>query len=113
MSGALSVILAPIVANILTVHAAEKIAAVTVPVQTVTGRMKMRKRDEILDRGSCLSKAEIDEMIFVLLGRDSAAPHAIREWCKERIKQGKNSPLDRQILDAIRCAEIMEKECKP
>lgn len=72
----------------------------------------MRKRDEILNRESCLSKAEIDEMIFVLLGRDAAAPHAIREWCKKRIELRKNSPFDPQIIEAIRCAEIMEKECK-
>lgn len=73
----------------------------------------MRKIDEVLKTNSCLNKAKNNEMIFVLLGRDSAAPHAIREWCKERIRQNKNFPSDPQILEAIRCAEIMEKEAKP
>lgn len=73
----------------------------------------MRKIDEFKDKESCLCKAKMNEMIFVLLGRDSAAPHAIREWCAERIRQGKNWPNDAQIVDALAVAEIMEKERKP
>jgi len=38
----------------------------------------MLKIDEINDPTSCLSKAGLDERIFVLIGRDVAAPETIR-----------------------------------
>lgn len=59
---------------------------------------------------SCLNRARIDEMVFVLLGRDVAAPVAIRAWIAERIRLGKNAPDDAQILEAEYCALLMEKE---
>jgi len=73
----------------------------------------VRKKFEILLESSCLNKAQLDEMIFVLLGRDSASPVAIRAWCAERVRLGKNKENDPQITEALRCAEIMEKEGKP
>ena len=68
----------------------------------------MRKRDEILDPNSCLNRAASNEMIFVLLARDKAAPFAIRSWCDERIRIGKNKPTDRDIVSALNCAYKME-----
>ena len=55
-----------------------------------------------------MSRARPDEMTFVLLGRDSAAPVAIRAWVAERILLGKNRPDDHQILEALACAKAME-----
>jgi hypothetical protein len=60
----------------------------------------MRKRDEMADPASCLSKAHEDEWVFVLLERDLAAPAAVRAWIAERIRLGKNQPDDPQILEA-------------
>lgn len=70
----------------------------------------MRKRDELTDPASCMSRARPDEMTFVLLARDEAAPVAIRAWVAERVRLGKNRPDDAQILEAQRCAWIMGAE---
>lgn len=70
----------------------------------------MRKRDELRDPKSCMSRASDDEMTFVLLGRDRAAPATIRAWIAERIRLGRNKPDDDQIIEAERCAETMEDE---
>lgn len=70
----------------------------------------MRKHQEVSDPGSCLSKAGENEMLFVLLGRDAAAPATIRAWIAERIRTGKNQPDDPKILEAERCAQTMEQE---
>jgi len=63
----------------------------------------MRKTQELTDPKSCMSRARPDEMTFVLLGRDDAAPVAIRAWIEERIRLGKNTPGDPQILEAEAC----------
>lgn len=70
----------------------------------------MRKRDEISQTKTCLHAAEPDEMVFVLLGRDVASPHAIRQWALKRIEQQKNHPDDPQIVEARACADTMERE---
>jgi hypothetical protein len=70
----------------------------------------MRKRDELADPASCLARAGDDEMVFVLLGRDPAAPAAIRAWIAERIRTGRNRPGDPQLAEAERCARAMEAE---
>jgi hypothetical protein len=62
----------------------------------------MRKRDELTDPKSCMSRARDDEWTFVLLGRDLAAPVAVRAWIDERIRLGKNRPDDEQIVEAER-----------
>lgn len=67
----------------------------------------MIKSKELADPNSCLNRAGDDEMIFVLLARDVAAPHAIREWALERIVRGKNNSDDPQLIEALRCAEFM------
>jgi hypothetical protein len=68
----------------------------------------MKKSTELTDPESCLSRAFPNEMLFVLLERDPAAPVAIRAWIKERIRIGRNKPGDGQILEAEACAKYME-----
>lgn len=70
----------------------------------------MRKIDELRRPDSCINKSRNDEMVFVLTGRDAAAPHAIRAWVDERLRLGKNAPGDPQIVEALECAAIMEVE---
>jgi hypothetical protein len=62
----------------------------------------VRKRDELSDPGSCLNRARDDEWLFVLLGRDPAAPAAVMAWIQERVRLGKNRPDDPQIVEARR-----------
>jgi len=66
-------------------------------------RYSAEKIKEVLTNpNSCMSKARDDEMTFVLLARDAAAPFAIRAWCVERIRLGKNSGWDDpQIAEAM------------
>ena len=70
----------------------------------------MRKLNELTDPNSCMSRAKDDEMTFVLLGRDVAAPYVIRMWCVERIRLGKNVANDPQIIEAWACADQMESD---
>lgn len=67
----------------------------------------MFKRDELTNPASCMSRANDDEMTFVLLGRDRAAPIAIRAWIEERIRLGKNDRNDAQIVEAEACIRAM------
>ena len=73
----------------------------------------MRKRDELSNPDSCMNRAKDDEMTFVLLGRDAAAPAAIRAWVGFRVKLGKNNFNDPQITEALECARKMEAEREP
>ncbi len=57
----------------------------------------------------CYANAEPDEPIFVLLGRDPAAPAAIARWVTERIGVGKNDRGDPQIVEALECAGDMSE----
>lgn len=66
--------------------------------------------EEILDKSSCLNRALDNEMVFVLLGRDEAAPAAIRAWVKERIRLGKNTPADKQTTEALIAAYKMDED---
>ncbi len=70
----------------------------------------MRKRDELTNPSGCMFRAHDDEMTFVLLGRDEAAPPTIRHWIHERIALGKNAPGDPQLVEAAACAETMTRE---
>lgn len=70
----------------------------------------MRKKDELMNPVSCMSKALPEELTFVLLGRDEDAPEVIRYWCFRRISRGKNRPDDPQIQEALYCANQMELE---
>ena len=69
----------------------------------------MRKRDELTDPKSCMSRARDDEMTFVLLGRDDATPDTIRFWVSKRIELGKNKPGDAQLVEAEECAKAIEE----
>lgn len=70
----------------------------------------MRKAQELTDPASCLNKARADEMVFVLLGRDEAAPAAILAWCNERIRLGLNTDGDPKVSEALECANKMVEE---
>lgn len=70
----------------------------------------MRKTEELKNPDSCMNRALPDEMTFILLGRDIAAPATIREWCRLRCALGKNSPEDDQIREALACADVMDAE---
>jgi hypothetical protein len=70
----------------------------------------MKRSDEILDTRSCWNKAERDELIFILLGRDVATPNTIRAWVIERLRLGRNKPEDDQISEALGLATRIEKE---
>lgn len=70
----------------------------------------MRKKDELSKEASCMQRAHAEEMVFVLLSRDPAAPATIRAWIAERIRLGKNSEADDTIVDAAECARVMEEE---
>lgn len=70
----------------------------------------MRKAEEVSNSMSCLNRASDNELLFVLLGRDEAAPGAIRYWCHIRVARGKNTWDDQQILEALACAKQMEAE---
>lgn len=72
----------------------------------------MRKCDELVSDKSCLNKAKDDEMLFVLLGRDPAAPATIRAWVAERIRLGRNVEGSQQTTEALACATTMEQEAK-
>lgn len=68
----------------------------------------MTKIEELSNPHSCMSRALPNELTFVLLERDAAAPIAIRAWAAERIRLGKNHPSDPQIYEALECADKME-----
>lgn len=72
----------------------------------------MRKQLELSDSKSCMNRAQDNEMTFVLLGRDPAAPYAIRMWAVERVRIGKNDEHDPQITEALECARLMDVERK-
>lgn len=72
----------------------------------------MIKSDEAADPNSCWNKARDYERVFVLLARDEAASHAIREWANERVRIGKNDRFDPQIVEALDCADRMDDERK-
>lgn len=69
----------------------------------------MIKREELTNPSSCMSRAKDDEMTFVLLARDKAAPDAIRYWAWRRIDLGKNTADDPQIKEALECARTMDR----
>lgn len=70
----------------------------------------MRKRDELADPKSCLNKARDDERIFVLLGRDPAAPAVIRAWARERVRLRVDALDSPKIIEALELARVIEAE---
>lgn len=68
----------------------------------------MTKLEELSNPNSCMSRAREDELTFVLLERDPAAPAAIRAWAGERVRIGKNLACDAQITEALLVADLMD-----
>ncbi len=52
----------------------------------------------------------MNELTFVLLGRDKAAPDTIRHWVANRLMHNKNKITDPQIIEALDCADLMGQE---
>lgn len=70
---------------------------------------KNTKQALISDCNSCWNRAQMDEPVFVLMGRDECAMTAIHAWIKDRTRLGKNTiddPQIRQAMDAIREIEL-------
>lgn len=61
----------------------------------------MKKRDEISSPESCLNRADDDEDVFVLLGRDTSFAITVIFWCLHRVYSQRNTPYDHQILSAV------------
>lgn len=57
-----------------------------------------------------MQSAHPEEMVFVLLSRDPAAPAVIRAWVAERLRLNKNKTTDQKIVEALKCADTMEEE---
>lgn len=70
----------------------------------------MRKKDELSQPRTCMQSAHPNEMVFVLLSRDPAAPVAIRAWVAERLRINENKETDPKIVEALKCAKTMEIE---
>lgn len=68
----------------------------------------MLKKIELESPDSRVNKAIDNEMVFVLLARDPAAPMAIRAWMEERVRLGKNVMGDDLMIEADHCARFME-----
>lgn len=64
----------------------------------------MRKRDEFEKLDSCLNRALPDELLFIILGRDIAAPATVRFWASERVRLRKNKWSDAKIIEALEWA---------
>lgn len=69
----------------------------------------MIKKDEVASPNSCLNRAQEDEPVFVLLGRDKSAPVAIRAWIFNRLATGKSAENSPEIIEARAFALTMEK----
>lgn len=69
----------------------------------------MKKAEELFNPSSCLNRADDNETLFVLLGRDKATPATIRFWVAERIRLGLNKASDRQIVQAEETALELEQ----
>ncbi len=56
----------------------------------------------------CLAKAEPDEPVFVLLGRDACAPILVRMWAEMRGAFNPEESSDK-LNEAVDCATLMER----
>lgn len=67
------------------------------------------KAQNISNTGSCWNRADFDEPVFILLGRDESAMIAIHAWIKDRVRLGKNEVTDPQITEAMNCIQEMSR----
>lgn len=65
----------------------------------------MHKHGIIVDPQSYWNRAQDNEPVFILIGRDALAPATINCWIEMRLASGKNTVDDKQIQDAIRCLD--------
>lgn len=65
----------------------------------------MRKKDELTDPESCLSKAGFEEPLFVLRATDKLSPLLVRIWVDLARMHG--APTEK-LLEAAQIAEAME-----
>lgn len=72
----------------------------------------MIKVNELESPNSCLNKANDAEMIFVLRAHDYYAGDTIRYWVSLRVANGKNTPDDPEIIEALACADTMDIQNK-
>lgn len=68
------------------------------------------KFEEIHNPESCLNKARLDEMIFVLRATDPAAPATIQFWMDQRIQLGLNQADDVKLRRARHAMEAMIRQ---
>lgn len=68
----------------------------------------MRKLDELILPDSCFNKAADDDLLFVLIQKDPAAPATIRFWIEERIRLGLNAQGDAKLASAESLAHRIE-----
>lgn len=66
----------------------------------------MNKMQTISDPKSCLNKAESDEPIFVLRGKDPLAAQTVRNWAEAALALGTHSVGKAQ--DALEIAQRMD-----
>jgi len=66
----------------------------------------MKKADERDQPNSCWNKTAEDEPVFVLCGRDRAAPGAIRQWAERAKKMGCPTEKWQEAMD---CALAFEE----
>ena len=65
------------------------------------------REDTFNDEGSCWNRADEEEQMFILLGRDRHAPALIRLWAEMREKEGENPEV---VQEARTVAQIMEDD---
>lgn len=64
----------------------------------------MKKRDELRDPKSCLNKAQAEEPVFVLRGKDPVGAAAVRHWAT--MADGVHEP--EKIKEALKLADQMD-----
>lgn len=68
----------------------------------------MDLKQTLAERDSCLNRLVAHEQLFVLMGRDPAAPLTICTWAIRRMQLGLNRADDKQMVEAFAVAELME-----
>jgi hypothetical protein len=87
---------------------ARSVLELTVPALVIDRIFSMTKQQEIQIPDSHLNKAAPNEPLFILMGRDPAAPIAIRAWIFHRVQLGKNHRNDPQRVEALELAKRMD-----
>lgn len=67
------------------------------------------KAQTLRDPRSCWNRADDNEPVFVLLGRDKSAAVAIRAWIQHRLISKKSDDTSAEIITARREADEIER----